>query len=334
MADEIDIEGVKYISSKRAAELSGYAQDYIGQLARGGYIKAQRIGGLWHVSLDSLQEYGKSAEAYKPKTPERIQMSDPDSLISFDGKDYVSAARAAKLTGYHQDYVGQLARKGSVVSRQVGNRWYVEREGILAHKNEKDRLLGAVQAQSVGLVRPTADVIPSKKSEDSLKEADYLSEAYTYTADVSDLTPMAKDDLSEREYVANRESGAVEDEQHPVPIRIESTHVRPVAYQYEEEEILDHSERVKYVKSEVRRPRKTIFYGTMGAAALTVAIVLYFGFSIVSSNSTYAISGSREEGTGHQGLFSASASNAFLLVGDMVARIFVPELVYKRSKDF
>ena len=35
------------ISSKRAAESSGYAQDYIGQLARKGLIEARRIGGLW-----------------------------------------------------------------------------------------------------------------------------------------------------------------------------------------------------------------------------------------------------------------------------------------------
>ena len=34
MSDEMQIEGKPYISSKRASELSGYAQDYIGQLAR------------------------------------------------------------------------------------------------------------------------------------------------------------------------------------------------------------------------------------------------------------------------------------------------------------
>jgi hypothetical protein len=51
MSDEMVIEGKTYISSKRAAQVSGYAQDYIGQLARGGAIDAQRVGGLWFVNL-------------------------------------------------------------------------------------------------------------------------------------------------------------------------------------------------------------------------------------------------------------------------------------------
>ena len=54
MTNEITLEGEEYISSKRASELSGYAQDYIGQLARVAAIDAKRIGGLWYVSLDSL----------------------------------------------------------------------------------------------------------------------------------------------------------------------------------------------------------------------------------------------------------------------------------------
>src|SRR3990167_8328737 len=62
---------------------------------------------------------------------------DADSLVSFDGKDHISASRAAKITGYHPDYVGQLARSGAIISRQVGNRWYVDRAALLSHKKEK-----------------------------------------------------------------------------------------------------------------------------------------------------------------------------------------------------
>ena len=51
------------------------------------------------------------AEAYKPVPPaNNAYRSDPDSLLSFDGKGYISAARAAKLTGYSPDYIGQMAR--------------------------------------------------------------------------------------------------------------------------------------------------------------------------------------------------------------------------------
>ncbi len=71
MSDAISLEGKEYISSKRASELSGYAQDYIGQLARKGLIHAQRVGGLWYISMASLVGYKTKADDYVPQQPER-----------------------------------------------------------------------------------------------------------------------------------------------------------------------------------------------------------------------------------------------------------------------
>ncbi len=47
--DELEIQGKKYISSKRASELTGYAKDYIGQMARSGKIPGMRMGRAWYV---------------------------------------------------------------------------------------------------------------------------------------------------------------------------------------------------------------------------------------------------------------------------------------------
>ena len=164
MAQEINLGGTIYISSKRAAEMTGYTQDYVGQLARGGHIVAQRISGLWYVVEQSLRDYKEKADQFKPEPPKHEPQQDMDASVSFDGKDYVSAQRAAKITGYHQDYVGQLARSGKILSRQVGNRWYVDREGIVEHKKHNDALLAAVPADSVGLqkVQPAQPVTPKE----------------------------------------------------------------------------------------------------------------------------------------------------------------------------
>lgn len=154
MAQEINLGGTIYISSKRAAEITGYTQDYVGQLARGGNILAQRVSGLWYVVEESLRNYKVKADEFKPTPPAPIRReSHMDSTVSFDGMDYVSAQRAAELTGYHPDYVGQLARNGKVLSRQVGNRWFVNREEVVEHKRHNDALLAAVQADSVGLMK-------------------------------------------------------------------------------------------------------------------------------------------------------------------------------------
>ncbi len=154
MSKELELDGKSYITSKRAAEITGYAQDYIGQLARGGEIDARKIDGSWYVVLESLSAYGTEAEA-KPKVVPEPQQREAanDTIVSFDGKEFISSKRGAELSGYSQDYVGQLARGGKILSRQVGSKWYVAKNELLNHKSHNDSLLAAVQAESVGLKR-------------------------------------------------------------------------------------------------------------------------------------------------------------------------------------
>jgi hypothetical protein len=57
--DELVVDGEKYISSKRAARLSGYTKDYIGQLCRAGKIPSKMVGRSWYVKEDSLKEHRK-----------------------------------------------------------------------------------------------------------------------------------------------------------------------------------------------------------------------------------------------------------------------------------
>ena len=71
--DEILIEEKKYISSKRAAKITGYAKDYIGQLCREGRVPARLVGRSWYVLETAIQDHrfgdsvveseGKSAAA-------------------------------------------------------------------------------------------------------------------------------------------------------------------------------------------------------------------------------------------------------------------------------
>lgn len=65
--DELEIQGKKYISSKRAAKLTGYATDYIGQLARGGKVDATRVGRAWYVSERSILEHAGKGDVLKGK---------------------------------------------------------------------------------------------------------------------------------------------------------------------------------------------------------------------------------------------------------------------------
>ena len=55
--DEILIEEKKYVSSKQAAKLTGYAKDYIGQLCREGRVPARLVGRSWYVLEAAIQDH-------------------------------------------------------------------------------------------------------------------------------------------------------------------------------------------------------------------------------------------------------------------------------------
>jgi hypothetical protein len=313
MSDEIVLGNKTYVSSKRAAKACGYAQDYVGQLARAGVIDAQRIGGLWYVSMDSLEGYKRNAEGFAPKLPETIQPpKELDTIVSFDGKDYVSAARAAKLTGYNPDYVGQLARGGKILSRQVGNRWYVEREGLLAHKTQKDSLLAAVQADSVGLQRPSDAVMPVQK------QVVHSHEPYlTYIREDRHLMPVL---LAKLEQSATEKS--TDAQSHSVPIRVvrhtsSSTPVRSMG---------------KQASRRIRTSAITINKATKAVAALTVVIVVSYGFVSIKSESLYAFFRGDSTDVILKDSMTAAASASFERIGDLVENMVSPEIRYFRGK--
>lgn len=58
--DELKLEGKKYISSKRAARISGYTKDYIGQLCRAGALPARMVGRSWYIEEQALKAHRKT----------------------------------------------------------------------------------------------------------------------------------------------------------------------------------------------------------------------------------------------------------------------------------
>lgn len=57
LMDELIIGEKAYIPSKKAAEITGYAKDYIGQLCREGRVEAKLVGRSWYVLESSIREH-------------------------------------------------------------------------------------------------------------------------------------------------------------------------------------------------------------------------------------------------------------------------------------
>lgn len=325
MNDELTLSGKRFVSSKRASDETGYTQDYIGQLARGGSIEAQRVGGLWYVALDSLQGYREADSRSEPRAHSEgvpvVAHSIHNEFVSFDGKDYISASRASEITGYHQDYVGQLARSGKVLSRQIGKRWYVERSGILAHKEQKDALLAAVQAQSVGLApsehATSANARISEPQEDPHTAFTYSTESH---ADLLPrIVPMAAPQRAPELFFDDTDDVVEKQITYPVPIRIDKKHTSVTARSFMRQS------RARRVKRE-----QTSNKGALMTVAFTVVVVLSFGLSLFETGTKFtdAVVPARAD----RGAFLGAAAAAFERYGALMEHVLIPELVYIRKK--
>ncbi len=64
MSESLIIEGKQYISSRRAAEIAGYSNDYVGQLCRAKKLTCRMVGRFWYVDQQSILRHQK--ESLKP----------------------------------------------------------------------------------------------------------------------------------------------------------------------------------------------------------------------------------------------------------------------------
>lgn len=83
--DEILIEEKKYVSSKQAAKMTGYAKDYIGQLCREGRVPARLIGRSWYVLEAAIQDhrFGNQETELAEKGKKAVEiLSAAQSLVS------------------------------------------------------------------------------------------------------------------------------------------------------------------------------------------------------------------------------------------------------------
>ncbi|NQV93116.1 hypothetical protein HQ403_01305 [Candidatus Kaiserbacteria bacterium] len=190
--ESLVIEGKNYISSKRAAEVMGYTQDYIGQLARGGKISAERVGGVWYVSeeefsglskdratkgIDSIKDLSSmKVDGITNKTNtqnnsnELLNTSNNKNKITLNGVNYISSKRAAKIMGYTQDYIGQLCRGGKIEARQVGRGWYIPESVVLKNIKtesvEKQNLMDSEEIETQK--KAFKDTVVFKKNVDEI----------------------------------------------------------------------------------------------------------------------------------------------------------------------
>jgi hypothetical protein len=82
-------------------------------------------------------------------------------VLSVGGKDYVKASVIARDLGYTADYVGQLCRNRKVNAKLVGRTWYVDRNSIHLHKENRYR---STHSKSIESLKESIEVVTTESS--------------------------------------------------------------------------------------------------------------------------------------------------------------------------
>src|SRR5512133_974645 len=138
-------------------------------------------------------------------------------------KKYVSSKRAAKMTGYAKDYIGQLCREGRVPARLVGRSWYVLESAIQDHRfgDEKIEKKEKVQAPHETWEAPRYEAAPaealpavSRFDEPDTTEQNLQDTWKAWFDRVAVSTPAEPQELEEKEEEKQRD-----EEEVSVPVR-------------------------------------------------------------------------------------------------------------------
>lgn len=127
--DEILIGEKKYISSKQAAKVTGYAKDYVGQLCREGRVPARLVGRSWYVLESALHDHrfgnpkNESIEEVKSKASTAPQFQSTWESPRYEASDAEVLPSVNRLRGNESPELSDDKQKEIEVAQRLQDTW-------------------------------------------------------------------------------------------------------------------------------------------------------------------------------------------------------------------
>jgi len=152
---ELTLNGRTYLTTKRAAEITGYTTDYVGQLARQEKVDAQLVGRNWYIGEDSIKKH-KFGEAEVSIRKEENETPAPAlELLVNSVEDEIKKGEGA--VPVHEEVQEEVVEEDPLTNMQSAwQDWYKEQRSVPSDEEE------------VFLRRE--DVVSSQPKEDSEEE--------------------------------------------------------------------------------------------------------------------------------------------------------------------
>ena len=133
--NEILIDDRKYISSKRAAEITGYAKDYIGQLCREGRVPARLIGRSWYVLETAIHDHRFGKQKIEAE-PSQTIVPNSDLQATWESPRYEASPVETFLSQKTDEYPLNKTQVQGEVPKNLQDSWHAWFNGAV--KKETD----------------------------------------------------------------------------------------------------------------------------------------------------------------------------------------------------
>jgi len=265
--NELTIDGKVYVSSKRAAEITGYAKDYIGQMCREGRVEARLVGRAWYVLESSLREhrFGSGTKESEPEAPAKPSITDTWATLRYE-----SEPEAAPVV--------LLPEKQPVNVYERASEALSESETTIQEPQDSANTLADLQSAWKDWF--TRRELPAPTEEERSQDAHRHEEEASQSAYEPTEAPVA---APEPVYVAEAvpaEPMTEEEDTEAVPVPIERIRARPRMYvpeplpEQEPEGIIVH-ERVR------RRKGYPAAYAALALVSVVAVLVAVFGSGVL-----------------------------------------------------
>lgn len=224
--DEITIGDKKYVSSKRAATITGYAKDYVGQLCREGRVEARLVGRNWYVLESAIREhrFGSERELERARASEESEDEPLSPVSGWENPRYV-AETPALVPGFAPKEATEKPRPPVIADMQSAwNEWFEEKRPQAAYSVATEAEIEEKEEDAPAPISPITTIEESYVEETisvtRREEQDPVVEAPEFTQE----EPQEEEAVSLHRSYASRETG----ERIPettVPV-IDLTHAR------------------------------------------------------------------------------------------------------------
>ena len=200
--DELTIGDKIYISSKRAAAITGYAKDYVGQLCREGRVEATLVGRSWYVLESSIRAHRFGSEASVSEVAEPEAKVQKETLKTWEAPTYrsepvsempIMARRSVNLL---DNVVPEATPEAGVVEPSIGpetvedmqsawREWFASRQEASAGTREEENAMEGFDKREVAteIVEDSYDneeeeVALNRVAEPEVEEVEQVEEIY------------------------------------------------------------------------------------------------------------------------------------------------------------